>query len=80
MSDILSTFPEGDPDEDGLNCTVCAEYGACRDWIEAMACDANVPAEWLAERVQAGHIDHDNSVDDVRYYYQHHIDLAEYYE
>lgn len=73
---ILSTFPEGDADN-SAECTVCQAYGACRDWIETMADDAEVPAEWLAGKVKSLEIDYDYGVHEVEdlYYQEHHTDL-----
>lgn len=79
MNSVLSAFPEGDADN-SAECTVCQAYGACRDWIETMADDADVPVYWLAYRIQDGAIDSSFTVDRVKQEYLYHSNMAEYYE
>ena len=51
-------------------CFACDEYGACRDKVIGMAQDAQVPVEWLAERVLAGEVDADTSIDEIQRLYR----------
>ena len=48
---------EGDSDKPTSECTVCQEDGACLEWAQTMADDADVPVEWIAARILDGSID-----------------------
>lgn len=60
----LALFPPGNIDENNY-CSVCEEFGACRDWIEETADKIFVPVEYLAEMVYRGWINHTWSIEDV---------------
>jgi hypothetical protein len=64
IESYLDLLLPGDADT-CTNCTACNSEGACRDWVEGMAEDANVPAEWLAEMVVRGVINHTWGVREV---------------
>jgi hypothetical protein len=57
IDSFLDLLLPGDADTT-THCTACNSEGACRDWVEGMAIDADVPAEWLAEMVVRGVINH----------------------
>ena len=61
---FLSQLRPGDYDEAG-ECFICQEDGACRNWVETMADDADVPEEWLAMQVIRGWVNCDWSVVEV---------------
>ncbi|MFM8319392.1 MAG: hypothetical protein ACKOC5_00640 [Chloroflexota bacterium] len=58
--DFLSELQPGDLREHspGAYCRVCAEQGACWDWVVGMAPLVGAPAEWLARMVVRGTVTH----------------------
>jgi len=53
-------------DDGDAPCLTCIDAGACKEWVKAMASDAEVDVEWLAEMVTDGKVDHQWGIDDVQ--------------
>jgi hypothetical protein len=51
-------------------CTSCIAYGACRDWCEKTAKEANVPVEWLAEQILTRNINSNTEIWKIELLYQ----------
>lgn len=67
-TDYLAMLTPGDADHGG-RCAICEAEGACRTWVEGMAKDANVPAQWLAEQVIAGTVNRYTSISEINWLY-----------
>ena len=67
-TDYLAQLAPGS-DDHSTRCAICDSEGACRTWVEEMAIDANVPAQWLAEQVINGRINRYTSISEINWQY-----------
>lgn len=66
--DYLAMLTPGS-DDHSSRCAICESEGACRTWVEGMAEDANVPAQWIAEQVIAGTVNRYTTIAEINRLY-----------